>query len=324
MVKSTNNHALGSFVLGVVGAFVMNQLFVEKLMGDVAFKGMMRYLTDAQGFIDRNALVLDVGSGDRPHLRANIICDKYEDGETAERGGRMIKDRPLVIGDIYDLPFKNKSMDAVICQHLLEHVVDIEAALSELERVGKRGIIRTPSAVAEKLFSRDFHRWMVSKQDDLENDSIVFEQKAERYIDRELNQVLGANRGFWHFFGRNISLMETEYKWIDKINYRISRLPVEPWADESYDPTVTDTKRMKLRDFTTRAIGHLYRRVYLYPEPTINWQEILACPICKGDLRLGSAALCDACNVHFPVENGVFVLLKDKAVETGLSQYQPA
>lgn len=324
MVNSRNVYTLGSFACGVAGALVLNRFLVEKLMGDVAFKGMLRYLTDAQGFIARNDIVLDVGSGDRPHLRANIICDKYEDGETAERGGNMIKDRPLVIGDIYDLPFKNKSVDAVICQHLLEHVVDIEGALSELDRVGKRGIIRTPSAIAEKLFSRDFHRWMVTKQNHSKSETIVFEQKAERYIDKDLNQALGANPGFWHFFGRNISMMETEYKWIDKINYRVARLDVEPWSDESYDPTVTDTKRMQLRDLVTRVIGQLYRRIVLYPEPEIDWQNILACPICKGDLKLGSGALCSACNVHYPVENGVFVLLKDRAIVTRSSQYQPA
>jgi ubiquinone/menaquinone biosynthesis C-methylase UbiE len=42
-------------------------------------------------------------------------------------------------GDIYDLPFKNESMDTVTCFFMLHHLDDITAGLKEIKRVLNRG-----------------------------------------------------------------------------------------------------------------------------------------------------------------------------------------
>lgn len=45
--------------------------------------------------------------------------------------------------------------------------------------------------------------------------------------------------------------------------------------------------------------------------------EILACPKCKGELRLteeGSDLICEACRLKYPIEEGIPIMLIDKAV----------
>jgi ubiquinone/menaquinone biosynthesis C-methylase UbiE len=44
-------------------------------------------------------------------------------------------------GFLETLPFPDKSFDAVICSHTLEHVADLSKAISELKRVGRKGLI---------------------------------------------------------------------------------------------------------------------------------------------------------------------------------------
>lgn len=44
--------------------------------------------------------------------------------------------------------------------------------------------------------------------------------------------------------------------------------------------------------------------------------EILACPKCKGEVRLrddGEALLCGACRLSYPVKDGIPVMLIDEA-----------
>lgn len=45
--------------------------------------------------------------------------------------------------------------------------------------------------------------------------------------------------------------------------------------------------------------------------------EILACPQCKGDIRLsgkGEGLICDKCGVMYPIKDGIPVLIVDEAV----------
>ncbi len=47
--------------------------------------------------------------------------------------------RPLIQASIYQLPFRNNSIDAVGCFEILEHLVHLDDALSEIHRVLKPG-----------------------------------------------------------------------------------------------------------------------------------------------------------------------------------------
>lgn len=57
---------------------------------------------------------------------------------------------PMVTSDIVGLPFADDSYDVIICSHVLEHIPDDAAALSELRRVLKPGgvaLLLTPLAI---------------------------------------------------------------------------------------------------------------------------------------------------------------------------------
>ena len=46
--------------------------------------------------------------------------------------------------------------------------------------------------------------------------------------------------------------------------------------------------------------------------------DILACPKCKGDIRLtekGDGLICDACKLMYPIKDGIPVMLIDEAVK---------
>lgn len=48
--------------------------------------------------------------------------------------------------------------------------------------------------------------------------------------------------------------------------------------------------------------------------------DILACPVCKGELLLlddGSGLVCSACQVKYPIREGIPVMLVDEAVNIG-------
>lgn len=92
--------------------------------------------------------VLDVGCGEGFTLEKfkNRGIGKKLVGidflDTAIKIGK--KERPyldLRIGNIYDIPFEDKSFDLVVCSEVLEHVDDPQKALSELERVTKKYVL---------------------------------------------------------------------------------------------------------------------------------------------------------------------------------------
>jgi len=46
--------------------------------------------------------------------------------------------------------------------------------------------------------------------------------------------------------------------------------------------------------------------------------EILACPKCKGDIRLaqdGSGLICDTCKLMYPIKDDIPVMLIDEAIK---------
>lgn len=64
-----------------------------------------------------------------------------------------------VKADILNLPFENESFDIVFCNHVLEHIIDDEKAMSELYRVMKKGgfgIFQVPQDLTLENTYEDF------------------------------------------------------------------------------------------------------------------------------------------------------------------------
>jgi len=113
--------------------------------------------------VDTQDLVLEVGSGGNPFPRSNVLLDAYE--VTRERHYQpLIADRPIVLGMVEDMPFRDDAFDFVIACHVLEHSTDIAAALRELQRVARAGYIECPDAFLERINPYKDHRYEVTER----------------------------------------------------------------------------------------------------------------------------------------------------------------
>ncbi len=122
-------------------------------------------------------LVLDIGSGNNPSPRANILADYFPD-ESIHRQGAVVEDRPLVVCSLENLPFKKKAFQFSICSHVFEHLEHPEIAAKEIGRVSDAGYIETPAYGKDILVGSGYmHLWQV----------VSFENKMYffQYSDRE-------------------------------------------------------------------------------------------------------------------------------------------
>jgi hypothetical protein len=119
-----------------------------------------------------HGLVLDVGGGEAPHPRADVVVDRYVTDDF-ERGDALALDKPLVVADGHALPFASATFDYVVASHVLEHATDPVRFAGELTRVGRRGFVQVPSREAELTFGWPFHPWLV----DREGDTLVFSSR---------------------------------------------------------------------------------------------------------------------------------------------------
>lgn len=86
------------------------------------------------------------------------------------------------------LPFADKSFDAITCCHTLEHVRDLQAATSELKRVARHRVIVVVPKQEYRLYAENYHTQFFTTPDDL-----VRAFGLERYQCHELNFLGRAN-----------------------------------------------------------------------------------------------------------------------------------
>lgn len=101
--------------------------------------------------LEKDAKILDIGSGQNPYPPAQVVVDKYAH-DNSQRLGRecvVMPHQTLVVEDAADLPFEDNEFDFVFSSHTIEHITRLPEALEEISRVGKRGFIAVPG--------NDFH-----------------------------------------------------------------------------------------------------------------------------------------------------------------------
>ena len=112
--------------------------------------------------------VLEIGGGDNPFSRADVLVDmdfqsgRHRDGGAIRKGA---SGQQYVQADLAALPFRDKSFDFVICIQVLEHVDDPGAACEELMRVAHRGFIETPRKWTEYYAGHPTHQWLIEEMD---------------------------------------------------------------------------------------------------------------------------------------------------------------
>lgn len=283
--------------------------------------------------IPRNYKVLDIGSGNNPFARANVLCERSVEDDL-ERVGKIVIDRPLVVGDITKLPFQDKAFDVIVCCHLLEHLEKPEEGLEEIMRVARTGIIEVPSEYFEKINSHNFHYWYITYEDKVLN----FKPKERPIFDAFLTNIFHEkiwlkDKHFMKFYNSNrYKYFNIRFKWKEKIAYRIHRnLGESIISSEAFSKAKTIIKdsviyKNKL-DYQYSKGGksiEIFPKLKIYIKKILRFflvkpvdvYKIIACPLCKKVLETDKAndiLICKNCNLEYPIVNNIPILLVDKS-----------
>ena len=242
----------------------------------------MSLLTEFKSFYRRRLqipvgpadLVLDVGSGDKPHWRADVLLDWFPtEADGAQRSGSAAAkiSRPLFAGDAAHMPFADRAFDYVICSHLLEHVVDPAGVIAELMRVAKAGYIEVPEASSAKIVDFPTHLWFCRLIDgvlDFEPKTAPdFDPEIASYLERsglehDIERVLNS-----HFDERVIAL-----RWDGEIPHSV-RGPVDPamLASAANASVVHQGKTALVASLFTNAAALVDRR----HRRVVTWNEVV-------------------------------------------------
>ena len=128
MQDETSRKYFGKSTRGITGLFIQNVL---KTLKELNPKSILD-IGCGTGYIIKkikNSLDVEIVGCDINTNRLSIASKVFG--------------RKLVTADITKLPFKNSSFDAVIAVEILEHLNDIDAAISEIKRVSKNYVIIT-------------------------------------------------------------------------------------------------------------------------------------------------------------------------------------
>jgi len=172
----------------------------------------------------RTDLVLDIGSGNDPHPRADILLDfKFEN---IDRPFELVRDdRPLLIANVEALPFKDKTIDFAICSHVLEHIHKPQKALDEIARVAKAGYIETPSENMQKICDVPTHKWFIRR----EGNKLIFKRKKKPFYDPDLAPVFfklwNEKNPYYRIWLYSFKEGLVKYCWKNRINYEIFNFP---------------------------------------------------------------------------------------------------
>lgn len=251
-------------------------------------------------------LVLEVGSGDKPYPRADILLDKLlEDSSQRDGGKSLLIDRPLVIGDVEALPFADKTFDYIIASHVLEHVQNPAKFLDELSRVGKRGYIETPLPERERFFDWPIHRWYVCR----EGKKLILVKKTKK--SKKLKEL-------YHFEEKD--LPNLSFEWQGRIDYQI--IPLEPTSFlknldrklvalgksgpclKSVNPSIVKIQWLKNKLFPFK--WKIKRMIESWERQNrADLFSLIVCPRCKGKLGKTEKVLtCLGCHKVYNLHRG--------------------
>ena len=88
--------------------------------------------------LSKEKIILDVGSG-KPFQKELKKFENLFKGCQYYSLDINIAYKPHIVGDIHNLPFKDESIDAIICKAVLEHVPEPQKAVREMYRVLRKG-----------------------------------------------------------------------------------------------------------------------------------------------------------------------------------------
>jgi ubiquinone/menaquinone biosynthesis C-methylase UbiE len=275
--------------------------------------------------IERNYLVLEIGSGDNPYYRSDVLVEKYI-VDNSERISLPIIDRPFVIASAEKLPFKDKCFDFVIARNILEHTDNPDKFIKEITRVAKRGYLSFPTTLAEKLFGWPFHRWIIDV--DYGNSKINMTGKSNKFFSKTYFQdifhnLYKNNRSFRDFYHKNYSLFEHRIEWTKNINYKI--IKSEQYLDSQRafkkaeltpEKIIKYVKQDQNLKKSFKIYGKKIKKILFSNPRKFDFFELLQCPKCGHELKKKSDILfCDTCKKNYKYSNITFpVIIFDQQI----------
>lgn len=250
------------------------------------FFRLMVFIYAIRSFIDRKVffkhigdrdLVLDIGSGDKPFWRADVLVDLYPDDDQQRFSGAMLYDKRKIFvnADVEKLPFKDKVFDFVVCSHLLEHVEHPDKAIKEITRVGKRGYIEVPRAVLDALAPFPPHLWFC----EIEGNTLVFKRKGtrqnfflssiKRFGDAEFYTAI-----MQYILVKDYDVSFVRFYWNNSMSFRIEKPEGKPYM-YTYKP-----ERKHVKTPIVSVSHKVYKLFYLvmnalyYKEKNINRRSL--------------------------------------------------
>jgi len=133
-------------------------------------------------FLKNHHKILDAGSG------AGVLALKLKElGKDVtcidifSKNVEYMKSKGLnaLKGNICNLPFKDKEFDCVVCQEVLEHLINPGEGLKELCRIGKNVVFTLP-----KMFPEEWHFWDIDYVPSVSNANCII----IKLIDKEANK----------------------------------------------------------------------------------------------------------------------------------------
>jgi len=283
-------------------------------------------------------LVLEVGSGNNPNPRSDILVDRYlyDNGQRAG-GFRIVVDRPFIIADGYKLPFKDKTFDYVICSHILEHMEDPEKFIAEIMRVGKAGCIEVPSDLSERIFGWNFHLWYCR----LYKGRLELRKKKEgERFGGFFHRLIARHIWFRRFFEEHEEKFYVKYEWNNKVRLSVSRVvPAKKFLDRLDNEAwklLAQAKQDLPQDIifyffwmkrrAQRKAKKILRRFLWTLKMTVGAHHIienlfllLFCPMCSSGhvFKAGKSLTCEHCHAIFPLIGVIPVMLVSRERKQG-------
>jgi len=252
-----------------------------------------------------------VGAGHRPYPHSDVLVDKYLADD--QREGRLRPgNRPLIVCGIENLPFADRAFAYAIAAHVVEHVADPGAALSELARVAPAGYIETPSALMEMIEPhRDYHLWSVLRR----GRELVFLPKdpATRSLHQQMtHRLIAANCGWRLFAASNPDLLKTRFDWSERIPFRIEQRAFHP---DEYLPFVDQGAGRCVAGLGRKVLAMLARRLPrgCFARPRVALAALLRCPRCHGPVELETTRVrCRRCRGGYPRAGAYYFLSPER------------